>query len=156
MLACTLAAARTLDVMSTVFSKIIAGELPGRFVWKDPEVVAFLTIAPVAPGHTLVVPRAEVDRWTDLEPELLTRLNEVAQAVGKALLSGFGASRAGYLIAGFEVPHTHIHVFPANDMSGFDLSLADPDAPAEQSDAAAETIRRSLRELGYGEFVPEA
>ena len=76
--------------------------------------------------------------------------------MGKAVLRGFDASRAGYLIAGFEVPHTHIHVFPANDMSGFDLSLADPDAPAEQSDAAAETIRRSLRELGYGEFVPEA
>jgi diadenosine tetraphosphate (Ap4A) HIT family hydrolase len=54
------------------------------------------------------------------------------------------------------VPHTHIHIFPADDMSGFDLSLADPDAPAEESDAAAETIRRSLRELGYGEFVPEA
>lgn len=142
--------------MSTVFSKIIAGELPGRFVWKDPEVVAFLTIAPVAPGHTLVVPRAEVDRWTDLEPQLLTRLNEVAQAVGKAVVSGLGAARAGYLIAGFEVPHTHIHVFPANDMSGFDLSLADPDAPAEESDAAAETLRRSLRELGHGEFVPEA
>ena len=142
--------------MSTVFSKIIAGELPGRFVWQDPDVVAFLTIAPVAPGHTLVVPRAEVDRWTDLEPELLTRLNEVAQAVGKAVLSGFGAKRAGYLIAGFEVPHTHIHVFPANDMSGFDLSLANPDAPAEESDAAAETLRRELRGLGYGEFVPEA
>lgn len=154
--ACPLAAVRRLEGMSTVFSKIIAGELPGRFVWKDPEVVAFLTIAPVAPGHTLVVPRAEVDRWTDLEPELLTRLNEVAQAVGKAVVSGLGAARAGYLIAGFEVPHTHIHVFPANDMSGFDLSLADPDAPAEESDAAAETLRRSLRELGHGEFVPEA
>ena len=153
---CAPAVVRSLDGMSTVFSKIIAGELPGRFVWKDPEVVAFLTIAPVAPGHTLVVPRAEVDRWTDLEPELLARLNEVAQAVGKAVLSGFGASRAGYLIAGFEVPHTHIHVFPANDMSGFDLSLANPNAPAEESDAAAETLRRSLRELGYGEFVPEA
>lgn len=142
--------------MSTVFSKIIAGELPGRFVWQDPDVVAFLTIAPVAPGHTLVVPRREIDRWTDLEPALLARLNEVAQAVGQAVLRGFDAARAGYLIAGFEVPHTHIHVFPANDMSGFDLSLANPDAPAEESDAAAETIRRELRELGHGEFVPEA
>ena len=135
--------------MSTVFSKIIAGELPGRFIWKDPEVVAFLTIAPVAPGHTLIVPRAEVDRWTDLEPALLTRLNEVALAVGKA----FGASRAGYLIAGFEVPHTHIHIFPADDMSGFDLSLANPDTPAEEFDAAAQTLRRTLRELGHEEFV---
>ncbi|HJC30411.1 MAG TPA: HIT family protein [Candidatus Dietzia intestinipullorum] len=142
--------------MSTVFSKIIAGELPGRFVWSDPEVVAFLTIAPVAPGHTLVVPRAEVDRWTDLEPALLTRLNEVAQAVGKAVLQGFGASRAGYLIAGFEVPHTHIHVFPANDMSGFDLSLADPDFPADKADAAADTLRTALRDLGYGEYVAGA
>lgn len=142
--------------MSSVFSKIISGELPGRFVWKDPEVVAFLTIAPVAAGHTLVVPRREIDRWTDLEPELLTHLNEVAQAVGQAVLKGFDAVRAGYLIAGFEVPHTHIHVFPANDMSGFDLSLANPDAPAEESDAAAETIRRELRALGHGEFVPES
>ncbi|MDX2356901.1 HIT family protein [Dietzia sp. PP-33] len=141
--------------MSTVFSKIIAGEIPGRFVWKDPDVVAFLTIAPVAAGHTLVVPREEVDRWTDLEPGLLVRVNEVAQAVGRAVLEGFGAARAGYLIAGFEVPHTHVHVFPADDMSGFDLSRADPDMPAEKSDAAAVTIRRALRELGYGEFVPE-
>ncbi|MET3862467.1 diadenosine tetraphosphate (Ap4A) HIT family hydrolase [Dietzia sp. 2505] len=140
--------------MSTVFSKIISGELPGRFVWEDPEVVAFLTIAPVAAGHTLIVPREEIDRWTDLEPRLFTRLNEVAQAVGKAVVEGFGASRAGYLIAGFEVPHTHIHVFPADDMSGFDLSRADPDAPAEESDAAATTIRRALRELGHAEFVP--
>ena len=142
--------------MSTVFSKIIAGELPGRFVWKDPEVVAFLTIAPVAPGHTLIVPRAEIDRWTDLEPALLTRLNEVAQAVGKAVVTGFGASRAGYLIAGFEVPHTHIHIFPADDMSGFDLSLADPDRPAEEFDSAADTLRRTLRELGYAEFVADS
>ncbi|MFN3340823.1 MAG: HIT family protein [Dietzia sp.] len=140
--------------MSTVFSKIISGELPGRFVWEDPDVVAFLTIAPVAAGHTLIVPREEIDRWTDLEPELLARLNEVAQAVGKAVVEGFGAARAGYLIAGFEVPHTHIHVFPADDMSGFDLSLANPDTPSEESDAAAVTIRRALRELGHAEFVP--
>ncbi|MDZ4233701.1 MAG: HIT family protein [Dietzia sp.] len=140
--------------MSTVFSKIISGELPGRFVWEDPEVVAFLTIAPVAAGHTLIVPREEIDRWTDLDPRLWARLNEVAQAVGEAVVEGFGASRAGYLIAGFEVPHTHIHVFPADDMSGFDLSRADPDAPAEESDAAAATIRRGLRELGHDEFVP--
>jgi len=141
--------------MSSVFSRIISGELPGRFVWSDERVVAFLTIAPVAPGHTLVVPREEVDRWTDLEPALLARVNEVAQAVGRAVVEGFGAERAGYLIAGFEVPHTHVHVFPADDMSGFDLSRADPDAPAEQMDAAAETLRRALRAAGHGEHVPD-
>ena len=141
--------------MSTVFSKIIAGELPGRFVWKDPEVVAFLTIAPVAPGHTLVVPRAEVDRWTDLEPALLTRLNEVAQAVGKAVVGGLGAARAGYLIAGFEVPHTHIHIFPADDMSGFDLSLADPDSSSRPSGSVAERSPDVLHVLVVGPLRDE-
>lgn len=129
--------------MSTVFSKIIAGELPGRFVWKDEDVVAFLTIAPVAAGHTLIVPRAEVDRWTDLEPELLARLNEVAQAVGKAVLSGFGASRAGYLIAGFEVPHAHIHVFPADTAEDFDVARRGPRG-SEDLAADAEALRAEL------------
>src|SRR5699024_12031539 len=71
--------------------------------------------------------------------------NEVAQAVGKAVLQGFGASRAGYLIAGFEVPHTHIHVFPANDMSGFDLSLADPDFPADKARSEEHTSELQSR-----------
>lgn len=143
--------------MASVFSKIIAGELPGRFVWQDPEVVAFLTIAPVAQGHTLVVPRAEVDRWTDLEPALLTRLNEVAQAVGKAVIQGFGASRAGYLIAGFEVPHAHIHVFPAADMSGYDLSqaLGMDDTDPEKMDDAAARIRAGLRDRGVDTGVSD-
>ena len=141
--------------MSTVFSKIIAGELPGRFVWKDPEVVAFLTIAPVAPGHTLVVPRAEVDRWTDLEPALLTRINEVAQAVGKAVVGGLGAARAGYLIAGFEVPHVHVHVFPTDDIADLDFSRAAQDPDQDAMDDAAEAIRVALRDLGMGANVPD-
>ncbi|MDN5760154.1 MAG: HIT family protein, partial [Tomitella sp.] len=61
--------------MATVFSKIIAGELPGRFVWADESVVAFLTIAPVSMGHTLVVPREEVDNWQDVDPALFLHCN---------------------------------------------------------------------------------
>ena len=141
--------------MSSVFSKIISGELPGRFVWQDDEVVAFLTIAPVTAGHVLVVPRAEIDRWTDLDPELLSRVNHVAQIIGRAVIDGFGSQRAGYLIAGFEVPHTHVHVFPADDMSCFDLERADPNTPAQEMDAAAETIRRALRAAGHGPNVPD-
>lgn len=120
--------------MSTVFTKIINGELPGRFVYRDDEVVAFLTIEPVAYGHVLVVPVREVDRWTDLDPSLWFHLNQVAQTVGRGICEAFECERAGYLIAGFEVPHTHIHVFPSNDMSGYDLSTA---IPADQTDAAA-------------------
>lgn len=135
--------------MASIFTKIIDGELPGRFVWKDDVCVAFLTIAPVADGHTLVVPRAEVDRWTDLGTEDFAHVMKVAQIVGSAVMAAFDAPRAGELIAGFEVPHTHVHVFPAWDMSGFDLAKADPDASAASMDTAAEAIRAALRELGH-------
>ena len=136
--------------MSTVFTKIINGEIPGRFIYRDETVAAFLTIEPVAYGHTLVVPVAEVDKWTDLEPEIWLHANEVAQEIGNAVIKAFGSQRAGYLIAGFEVPHAHIHVFPANDMSGYSLQnimRVDDTDPAEM-DAAAEKLRA---ELGTGE-----
>ena len=132
--------------MSTVFTKIIDGELPGRFVYRDDHVAAFLTIEPIAYGHTLVVPIKEVDKWTDLEPELWAKMNAVAQRIGAAIVSEFECERAGYLIAGFEVPHAHIHVFPANDMSGYNLASvmrADETDPAKM-DAAAETLRAAL------------
>lgn len=134
------------ESMSTVFTKIINGEIPGRFVYKDEDVAAFLTIEPIAYGHTLVVPVKEVDKWTDIEPELWAKMNAVAQRIGSAIVSEFDCERAGYLIAGFEVPHAHIHVFPANDMSGYNLASvmrADETDPAKM-DAAAETLRRAI------------
>ena len=126
--------------------KIINGEIPGRFVYRDDTAVAFLTIEPVAYGHTLIVPVEEVDKWTDLKPELWAHLNEVAQKVGQAVTESFDCERAGYLIAGFEVPHAHIHVFPANDMSGYSLSAAmSADATDDaEMDNAAEKLRAAL------------
>ncbi|WP_047240866.1 HIT family protein [Corynebacterium epidermidicanis] len=132
--------------MSSVFTRIINGELPGRFVYRDEQVVAFLTIEPLAYGHTLVVPVEEVDKWTDLSPELWGHLNAVAQRVGQAIISEFDCQRAGYIIAGFDVPHTHIHVFPTNQMSDYDfrnamaMDATDPTA----MDEAAEKLRRAL------------
>ena len=136
--------------MATVFSKVIAGDLPGRFVYRDETVAAFLTIEPVAYGHTLVVPIEEVDKWTDADPALWAHLNEVAQYVGKAIVDNFDAPRAGYLIAGFEVPHAHIHVFPAADMSGYNLAnaLGMDETDDAEMDAAAEKIRSGLRDQG--------
>lgn len=139
--------------MSTVFTKIINGELPGRFVYRDETVVAFMTIEPIAPGHTLIVPIEEVDKWTDASPELWTHLNEVAQKVGQAVVEAFDAPRAGYLIAGFEVPHTHIHVFPAHDMSGYNLQSVDHNPSAESLDAAAEKLRSALGTNESGKVV---
>ena len=142
--------------MATVFTKIINGELPGRFVYRDAEVAAFLTIEPVAYGHVLVVPTQEIDRWTDVPAELWGKLNEVAQVIGKAICEAFDAPRCGYMIAGFEVPHTHIHLFPASDMSGYSLQNIipmDQTDPAKMDEAAAK-IRAGLRDQGVT-GVPE-
>lgn len=132
--------------MSTVFTKIINGELPGRFVYRSDDVVAFLTIEPLAYGHTLVVPVAEVDRWTDLDPALWARVNEVAQHIGRAIVKAFDAPRAGYIIAGFDVPHTHIHVFPTSAMRDYDFAnaLGMNETDPELMDAAAAKIRANL------------
>ncbi|WP_018297371.1 HIT family protein [Corynebacterium lubricantis] len=132
--------------MSSVFTKIINGELPGRFIYRDEDVVAFLSINPVTYGHTLVIPVEEVDKWTDLKPETWLALNELSQDIGRAIIEVFDAERAAYLIAGFEVPHTHIHVFPANDMSGYNLSAAIPadQTDPEKMDEAAAKLREAL------------
>ena len=141
--------------MASVFSAIIAGQLPGRFVWEDDEFVGFLTIAPVTQGHTLVVPRAEIDQWQDVDPELFARLTGVAQKLGRAVRTAFDAPRAGLLIAGLEVPHLHVHVFPAFTMGNFDISGADPNPSPESLDEAQAKIKQALHELGYGANVPD-
>jgi histidine triad (HIT) family protein len=123
-----------------VFTKIIDGELPGRFVWRDDAVVAFLSIAPIATGHTLVVPRAEVDDWTHLDAELWQRVMAVSATIGAAVKRAFDAPRAGLIVAGFEVPHTHVHVFPASGLDTFDFHRADPNTPAEALDDARQRI----------------
>jgi histidine triad (HIT) family protein len=132
----------------TVFTRIIDGEIPGTFVWRDDECVAFLSINPVNPGHTLVVPRVEIDEWTDLDPALGAHLMTVAQVVGKAVKRAFSPLRVGLLIAGLEVPHTHLHVMPIH-AGEHDLHLdrSGTATPEELSDSA-EKIRAALRDLG--------
>lgn len=142
--------------MASVFTMIINGELPGRFVWKDGQAVAFLTINPVTPGHLLVVPRKEVDHWEQMDTASFTHLADVAQKVGRAVKEAFDAPRMGMLIAGLEVPHVHIHVFPAASMEIFDLANADKDPDPAELDAAADKIRSALRDTGYGEYVADA
>ncbi len=131
--------------MASVFSAIINGDLPGRFVYQDETVVAFLTIAPVAPGHVLIVPRAEVDHWESVDPELWAHLTGVAQRLGVAIKKAFDAPRVGVLIAGLEVPHLHVHVFPARTLETFDLSKAEQNPSPESLDDAQ---RRILAALG--------
>jgi diadenosine tetraphosphate (Ap4A) HIT family hydrolase len=141
--------------MGSVFSAIINGDLPGRFVWEDEDVVAFLTIAPITQGHTLIVPRKEVDHWQEVDGELWTKVMDVARIVGQAVRPAFDAPRAGLLIAGLEVPHLHVHVFPAYDLGDFNISNANPDPSQESQDDAMTKLRGALRDLGYANNVPD-
>jgi diadenosine tetraphosphate (Ap4A) HIT family hydrolase len=141
--------------MASVFSRIIAGELPGRFVWRDDQVVAFLSIAPVTTGHVLVVPVQEVDHWVDLDEAVWSRVSAVSRIVGRALNAAFDAPRVGQMIAGFEVPHVHVHVFPAHDLDDFGFARADQHPDPVTLDDAAERIRAALRADGHGSKVQD-
>ena len=133
--------------MTTVFTKIINRELPGRFVYEDDEVVAFLTIQPMTQGHTLVVPRAEIDQWQDIDKAALGRIMSVAQLVGKAVCRAFDAARAGVIIAGLEVPHLHVHVFPTRSLSDFGFANVDNNPSPASLDEAQAKIKAALAEL---------
>lgn len=140
--------------MTTLFSRIIAGDIPGRFLWADSDCVAFLTIEPLAPGHALVVPRTEIDHWVDAPSDLLQHLLSVAQILGRAQMQAFTPTRIGLLVQGFEVPHLHIHVWPANSPADFDLAAADRNPSPESLDESATLLREALVILGHGEHVP--
>jgi diadenosine tetraphosphate (Ap4A) HIT family hydrolase len=136
--------------MSSLFTRIIAGELPGHFVWKDAEAAAFLTIQPIREGHLLVVPRAEVDHWDDLPEPLAAHLMVVSQRIARVLKTLYKPQRVGLVIAGLEVPHTHLHVIPIDGMG--DLSFARArHASNEQLGKTAADIRAALRAAGHSE-----
>lgn len=133
-----------LTIMASVFTMIINRELPGRFVYEDEDVVAFLTIEPMTQGHTLVVPRLEVDKWQDAEPALFNHVMAVSQRLGKAVCTAFGSDRAGVIIAGLEVPHLHVHVFPAFSLTDFGFASVDRDPSPESLDEAQQKILAAL------------
>ena len=141
--------------MTSLFGKIIRGELPARIVWRDAHAVAFLDVRPLQPGHTLVVPVTEVDHWLDAAPELNAHLFDVAQKIGVALQRAFSPVKVGLIIAGLEVPHQHLHLVPIHALR--DLNFANAKDPgASALDAAAEKLRAALHEDGHAEVVNHA
>lgn len=122
--------------MATLFTKIITGEIPGQVVWTDEVCAAFLDVSPLTRGHALVVPLEEVDRWTDLDSATTAHLMDVAARIGRAQLEVFGGERAGVIIQGFEVPHAHVHVFPASSPADFDMSSTTPRSSDELAEDA--------------------
>ncbi len=140
--------------MPSVFTRIINGELPGRFVWSDDVCVAFLSINPLQPGHTLVVPRVEVDHWIELDTTTAEHLLRVSKIIGEAQQEVFQPGRIGLMIAGFEVPHTHVHVVPIRGVHDLDFANAATNPDPRTLDTAAAELRAGLRALGRTE-VPD-
>lgn len=132
--------------MASIFSQILAGQLPGHFVWKDDSVFALMTIRPQRPGHVLVMPRAEIDQWDDLPAPLLANLLSVSQQLARAIKQAFPCARVGVAICGLEIPHAHIHLFPIDVMADFNFG-GGAMASAEELESAAQRIRAALLTL---------
>jgi histidine triad (HIT) family protein len=130
--------------MATVFTKIIDGEIPGTFVWRDDKCVAFMSINPLRPGHTLVVPRQEVDLWTDCPPELRNHLFGVSQTIAKAIQQVYSPERVGLMIVGLDVPHLHIHLVPIDGVRDLDFANAAGNVDREELDESARLIRQVM------------
>ena len=133
--------------MASLFTRIIRGELPGHFVYKDEICVAFLTINPVATGHTLVVPIEEIDEWVDLPTATSSHLMLVAKRIGLAQKQLYSCNRVGMIIAGFEIPHCHLHVIPANTMADLSFEHAAAHVESERLSEQAEHLASVLKTI---------
>jgi len=129
--------------MTTVFSHIINGNIPGTFVYRDDLCVAFMSINPIADGHVLVVPIEEVDHWVDMSPSLHAHMFEVSHRISLALSKAFPCERIGLIIAGYEIDHCHIHLIPTRSMR--DLSFEN----------AAKSVERALLELHAEKIIEQ-
>ena len=114
---------------------------------RDEVAVAFLSINPLQPGHTLVVPIVEVDHWLDLDPATMSHLTVLARRIGRAQMRAFQPERVGLMIAGLEVPHVHLHVVPIRGVHDLDFANADPGPSAEALDDAATKLTAALAAL---------
>lgn len=130
--------------MATIFTRIIQGEIPGTFVWRDERCVAFMSVNPLAHGHTLVVPIDEIDHWVDASAELAAHLFEVTHRVAQAQRVAFEPERVGVVIAGYEVPHAHIHVVPTTSMAQLSFENAQLHVEREELESAAAALRAAL------------
>ena len=134
--------------MATIFTKIIDGDIPGTFVWRDDQCVAFMSINPLRDGHTLVVPRLEVDHWLDCPPDLRDHLFSVSQTIGDAVHKVAGSERVGLMIAGLEVPHLHIHLVPMDGVRDLDFANAAATVDRDDLEETAAAIRYILTAAG--------
>jgi len=130
--------------MATIFTKIIKGEIPCYKIAEDDSFLAFLDINPLAKGHTLVVPKKEVDYLFDLDDNLLAGLNVFAKKVAKAIDKVIDCKRVGVAVLGLEVPHAHVHLIPINGLYDIDFSKPKLKLSDKEFKEVAEMIRAAL------------
>lgn len=128
--------------MASIFTKIIRGDLPAHKVAENDEFLAFLDISPLAKGHTLVIPKKEIDYIFELPDDLLARLTVFAKEVALKIEKVVSCERIGVSVVGLEVPHTHIHLIPINAIS--DMNFSKPKLEFEQDELA--TLAEKIRE----------
>lgn len=130
--------------MATIFTKIVRGEIPSYKIAEDERYYAFLDINPLAKGHTLVIPKQEIDYIFDLDAELLGGMMVFAQKVAKALKQTVPCNRVGMAVLGLEVPHAHIHLIPLNRESDINFSNPKLKLTVEEFETLANEIRNHL------------
>ncbi|MFM8827608.1 MAG: HIT family protein [Actinomycetota bacterium] len=133
--------------MTTIFTRIINREIPGTFVHEDDLCVAFMSINPLADGHVLVIPRAEVDHWVDMPASLAAHVFAVSHRISRALTMAFPCERVGMIIAGYEVNHCHVHLVPTENMSQLDFRNAAASVDRAHLQANADRILSALAAL---------
>lgn len=129
--------------MPSIFTRIIQGEIPCHKVAENDKFIAFLDITPVAKGHTLVVPKKEIDYFFDLDAELLSEINLFAKEVATKLQRTIPCRRIGVAIIGLEVPHAHVHLVPLNTMADINFSTERLKMSADELAALATEIRNA-------------
>ena len=127
--------------MASIFSKIVAGDIPCHRVAENASFLAFLDIMPLAPGHTLVIPKVEVDRIWDLEPALLGDLHVFSQKVALAMEDVMPCQRVGQAVIGLEVPHAHVHLIPLNAVADINFERTKLQVTQEELAEVAARIR---------------
>jgi histidine triad (HIT) family protein len=129
--------------MPSAFSKIVTGEIPAERIREDDDFLAFLDIRPIRAGHTLVIPKREIDHFFDLPDDLLAGLMVFAKPVANAIREVTGAARVGCAVVGIEVPHAHLHLVPVDGAHDIDFRRATPADDAELA-AIGERLRGKL------------
>ena len=129
--------------MATLFTKIINGEIPCHKVHESNEFIAFLDIMPLKRGHTLVVPKIEVDYIFDMEDDILSRMIVFSKEVSKKLKASFDCNRIGVTVIGLEVPHAHIHLIPINSLEDMNFTKPKLKLDAEELSSIAMTISKA-------------